>query len=196
MAMANAPSKRRTVVRLISLLSLLIYELLIVMTMGHNVWHWFPSPTPTAGPKHPIFVPEARILQHALPGTTPAWPLGSQPILHWIAHLDGTTTDSHPAKLDLSAQVYGPFETDHSGISDEAIAIVQGDAQPTGRPVATAPVVRTDTWTDTTLEQVIPLPQTSQPGTYVCIAATHAVGPQGNLSVSSETRFIVSITAR
>lgn len=196
MAMANAPSKRRTAVRLIALLSLLIYDLLIVMTMGHNVWHWYPSPTPTPGPKHPIFVPDARILQHALPGTTPAWPLGSQPILLWIAQADGTTTDTHPAKLDLSAQVYGPFETDHSGISDEAIAIVQGDAQPAGLPVATAPLVRTDTWTDTTLEQVIPLPQMLQPGTYVCIAATHPVGPQGNPTVSSEMRAIVSITAR
>lgn len=194
MAMANAPSKRRTVVRLIALLSLLIYELLIVMTMGHNVWHWFPSPTPTPGPKHSIFVPETFILQSAPPGTTPAWPLGSQPILHWITHLDGTTTDTHPAKLELSAQVYGPFDTDSSGNSDEAIAIVQGAAQPTGFPVATAPVVHTDTWTDTTLKQAIPLPQTLQPGTYVCIAATHPVGPQGNPSVSSEARFIVLIT--
>ncbi len=81
MAMVNPPSKRRTVGRLIALLSLLIYELLIVVTMGHNVWHWFPSPTPTPGPKHPIFVPEARFLQHALPGTTPAWPSGTQPVL-------------------------------------------------------------------------------------------------------------------
>lgn len=196
MAMVNPPSKRRTAVRLITFLSLLVYELLIVVTMGHHVWHWFPSLTPTPGPKHPIFVPEARFLQHALPGTTPAWPLGSQPILHWIAHPDGTTTDTDPAKLELSAQVYGPFDTDSSGISDEAIAIVEGDAQPAGRPVATAPAVRTDTWTDTTLEQGIPLPQTLQPGTYVCIAATHPVGPQGNPTVSSETRFIVRITTR